>query len=70
MKVSRRSPITGLKNTMEIPVTERQIVEWQAGTLIQQAMPNLTPDQREFLMTGLTPDDWKENVEVGDEEEA
>ncbi len=68
MRITRRSPITGLTNVMEIPVTEQQIVAWQTGTLIQQAMPNLTPDQREFLMTGMTPEDWEEHVGAEDEE--
>ena len=26
--------------------------------LIQDVMPDLSPDQREFLMTGMTPLEW------------
>jgi hypothetical protein len=26
--------------------------------LIQEAMPNLTPDEREFIKTGITNDEW------------
>lgn len=29
------------------------------GQLIQNAFPNLTADQREFMMTGITPKEWK-----------
>ena len=43
---------------MEIPVTQAQLESWKNGALIQLAMPDLTPDQREFLKTGITPDDW------------
>jgi len=57
--VMRRSPMTGLNNTIQLPITEKQIAAWRSGTLIQVAMPELTPDEREFLMTGFTPDDWK-----------
>ena len=28
--------------------------------LIQNAMPNLSADEREFLMTGITPEEWAE----------
>ena len=27
--------------------------KWQAGMLIQQAMPNETPERREFLISGM-----------------
>jgi hypothetical protein len=59
MRFSKRSPLTGEYNVMDIPVTIEQIETWKAGVLIQRAMPNLTPDQREFLMTGYTPSDWE-----------
>ena len=25
---------------------------------IQEAMPHLTPDEREFIMTGITAEEW------------
>jgi len=31
---------------------------WEAGTLIQDAMPQLSADQREFIMTGCTSEEW------------
>lgn len=43
---------------MDLPITEEQYNSWLNGTLIQVAMPELTVDQREFLITGLLPDDW------------
>jgi hypothetical protein len=45
---------------MDIPCTLEQYGAWQDGTLIQEAMPNLTPDEREFLITGITPWEWDE----------
>jgi hypothetical protein len=47
---------------MELPMSvgEYDICnkKWRAGTLIQDAFPMLTVDQREFLMTGATPEEW------------
>ena len=43
---------------MEIEVTQEQLSSWESGTLIQNAMPHLTPDEREFIMTGITPEEW------------
>jgi hypothetical protein len=58
MKIERRDPLTGKTNVMDLPVTPEQLAAWRNGTLIQRAMPDLTADQREFLMTGLMPDSW------------
>ena len=56
--ITKHSPFTGKIHSMDIPVTQEQINKWQNGELIQKAMPNLTPDQREFIMTGITPTEW------------
>ena len=58
MKFPRFSPISGKINVMDLDVTKDQFVAWEKGALIQDAFPNLTPDEREFIKTGITPDDW------------
>ena len=58
MKITRVSPFSNKKATLELDVTARQIASWERGELIQDAMPNLTPDEREFIKTGVTPDEW------------
>lgn len=58
MKIKRKSPFTGKDNIREIDVTMGQIVAWQCGALIQNVMPKLSADDREFIMTGITTDDW------------
>jgi hypothetical protein len=60
MLIEQRSPVTGKVNVMDIPVTIEQLERWQNGELIQNAMPHLTPDEREFLISGCTPEDWNE----------
>ena len=49
---------SGEWNTMDIPVTQSQIDDWESGTLIQDAMPNVSANDREFLKTGVTPQEW------------
>lgn len=43
---------------MDLPVTQHQMDRWEAGELIQNVMPNLTAEQREFLISGTTPAEW------------
>jgi|TARA_R110000744_G_scaffold375009_1_gene488144 hypothetical protein len=58
MYISKHSMLTGDEHTMDLNVTPRQIKAWQEGTLIQNAMPNLTSVEREFIMTGITKNEW------------
>lgn len=59
--VTTTSLISGNANTMELPVTLEQFVEWRDGdALIQDAMRSLTVEQREFLLTGMTPEEQEE----------
>lgn len=58
MFIQKRSMISGKINEMELPITTDQLEDWQSGRLIQHAMPHLNDEQREFLMTGVTPQEW------------
>mgnify|MGYP003657980030 FL=1 len=58
MLVYRKSPVSNRINVQEIDVTEEQIKDWEDGTLIQNAMPLLTTDEREFIRTGITREEW------------
>ena len=58
MLIKKKSGLTGNTSVREIAVTAVQIASWQEGELIQNAMPNLSADDREFLMTGITPEEW------------
>lgn len=61
MKVTRVSPLTMKKTTLDLPITEEQMAKYQLGdTLIQDAFPNLTPGQREFILTGIPESEWDE----------
>lgn len=62
MRVTRKSPFTQKVNFMDLDITTDQIVRWDKGELIQDVFPHLTPDEREFIQTGITPEDWNEMV--------
>ena len=32
--------------------------QWVDGEMIQYAFPDFSPEQREFIMTGITPEMW------------
>jgi hypothetical protein len=60
MLLERTSMISNKTTTMELPITNGQLNRWEQGELIQNVFPDLTPDQREFIMTGITAEEWKE----------
>ena len=60
MKIERTSAMSGVTRTLDLPVTQEQLDAWKGGELIQRAMPHLTADEREFLMTGITAHEWEE----------
>ena len=58
MKIVRISPFTNSINEIDIAVKPEQIATWENGTLIQDAMPDISPEHREFIKTGITPEEW------------
>jgi len=66
MLITRTSFLSGKTNTREIPVTEAQLKAWQDGVMIQDAMPNLSADDREFIKTGITVEEWDATFLVDD----
>lgn len=60
MLITKMSPLTGKENTLDLDITESQLLQWQNGGLIQNVMPHLTPDEREFLISGMAPGEFDE----------
>jgi hypothetical protein len=59
MLITKLSPLTRTENTLEIDITQEQLNRYLSdGGLIQIVFPNLTPDEREFILTGYTKEDW------------
>lgn len=46
------------KEDLEINITQKQWKRWRQGTHIQFAMPQLNEDEREFLISGIAPEEW------------
>jgi len=59
MKITKLDPMTGNTNTLEIDMTPEQLSRVNAGVeTIQTIVPRLNSDDREFLISGITPDSW------------
>jgi hypothetical protein len=69
MTITRKSPLTGVTRSKEINVTEEQILAWEMGKLIQDAMPELSADEREFVKTGITGEEWDQLFGGAEDEE-
>ena len=57
---------------MYMDISAEQVEEWNRPVgerrLIQDIFPNLSEDEREFIMTGYTPQDWKKMEEAFEDE--
>lgn len=58
MIVTRKSMLSGVTRERDLPITQEQLDRWEEGELIQDVFPSLSNDDREFIMTGITPDEW------------
>ena len=63
MKLTQTSQMTGDEHTLDIPMTQEEfdkaVANWEAGMLIQHAFESLDADQREFIQTGITAQEWE-----------
>jgi len=66
IQVTRQSMLTKKMNTMELPISQDHLDKYDTigGLLVQNLFPNLDAGQREFLISGITPDEW--NKYIGD----
>ena len=58
MFITRRSCLTNKIYTFELKVTQKELDAWESGTLIQDAFPNLTPWERDFIKLGVNKEEW------------
>lgn len=69
MLITRKSSITGVEHTKELSVTNEQIGAFYAGALIQEAFPHLSAGDREFILSGITQEEWDEHMSFEEDEE-
>ena len=59
MNITRICPFTNRVNVRHVEgATPEGIAAWKNGALIQDALPEVSPEEREFIMTGITPSMW------------
>tara|TARA_R100001015_G_C4453317_1_gene42738 strand:+ start:77 stop:292 length:216 start_codon:yes stop_codon:yes gene_type:complete len=66
IQVTRQSVLTRKMNTMELPILQEHldIYDKIGGFNVQDIFPQLDAEQREFLINGVTPQEW--NKYIGD----
>ena len=66
--VHKVSMLTGKESSMVLPLRQGQIEHWlESCMLVQDAFPQLSGDAREFLISGITPEEWKAAFPKGDD---
>lgn len=55
---SKVCTVSGKEYAVTVPL--EAYVSWRNGAVVQRAFPNLTADQREFLISGNTPAEWEQ----------
>lgn len=69
MKVTKISQLSGIEHTLELNITSEELMRVEnrryTTELIQNIVPHLTMEEREFLMTGITEEEWNDKfVEI------
>lgn len=63
MLITRKSPLSGKENTIDVPIDPEQYHKWNNTNVryrryIQDEFPTLSAELREFIKTGITPEEW------------
>lgn len=59
--VTRKSTLTGKTQTRVFNLNPIVLAKYEAGHgLIQECFPYLSAEDREFIMTGITPEEWND----------
>jgi hypothetical protein len=58
MFIARKSLSSGIVRTKDIPVTIEQLTAYENGATVEKAFPRLNLIHREFIMTGMTREEF------------
>ena len=56
--ITKKCVFTGKEYSVVVPIEGYS--KWKKGMLIQDALPELSVDDREFLISGISPEGWSE----------
>jgi hypothetical protein len=61
MIITNKSKVSGKVRSMDLNVTEEQLKRYNTGRFtIQDCFPDLSADEREFIKSGITAEEWEE----------
>jgi hypothetical protein len=60
MKITRTSLLSGIEHTKDLPISQKQLDDFNSGMKIQNVFPELDAYQREFILTGMLKKEWDE----------
>jgi hypothetical protein len=64
MEITRTSQFSGKIHTLDLDVTQEQMQRFENrianGEYVQTIFPQLSAEFREFILTGITPQEWDE----------
>jgi hypothetical protein len=63
MEITRKSILSGKIRTLDLDVTEEQMIRFENrranGEYVQTIFPHLSPSDREFILNGITSEEWE-----------
>lgn len=68
MEITRTSVLSNITRTLDLNVTVDQLHAHSMGLYAQEAFPQLTPDEREFIISGITSEEWNAHFGTDDDE--
>ena len=62
MQITRTSMVSKKRHTLDLPIDETEFKAWEndpARPYVQDRFPELSAGDREFLISGVTPEEWE-----------
>lgn len=60
MKITRTSAITNITRTRDIPVNPEDMTKYISYDMsLEEAMPYLSDADKEFILSGITKEEWE-----------
>jgi hypothetical protein len=66
MFITRKSLSSGIIRSIDLPVSVEQMEAYDEGGEIEKVFPNLSLQQKEFIMSGMSSDEYSEIFGVTD----